>query len=309
VAAGDSARRLPAAALRHHLAWYHGYRLVGPPGLHRGLPSPYLTLIITLGEPLVLAAHPDPRQAGGSYDSLVGGLHDRPATIVHPGRQSGIQIALHPLGVRDLLGVPAGELARLDVELSDVAGAWARRLREQVVEQPTWAGRFDVLDAALTARLSAADGRRPASAAPAPELHRAWHLLVRHCAPPDVVSRARSAPERVSPGPASPEPVGALAADLGWSPRRLLERFRGELGVGPKEAARIARFDRARRDLFHRAALGGPLRLAELAVVHGYYDQAHLAREFRALAGCSPSRLVAEELRFVQAELPGAGAE
>jgi AraC-like DNA-binding protein len=45
--------------------------------------------------------------------------------------------------------------------------------------------------------------------------------------------------------------------------------------------------------------------LAELATECGYYDQAHLAREFRDLAGCPPSALLAEELRKVQAALHG----
>jgi AraC-like DNA-binding protein len=257
----------------------HGYRLGGPPGRHRGLPSPYLTLILTLDEPLVMAAHPDPRQPPGVFDALVGGLHDTPALITHPGRQAGIQVSLRPLGVRTLLGIPAGELARIDVALSAVVGPWAGRLLERLGEQSTWEARFAVLDAEFGARLAAC--RRVARPeAVATELHHAWRLLV---APDAVV------------------PVSGLAAELGWSPRRLHDRFRAEVGVAPKEAARIARFDRARRALFARAAAGGPLRLADLAARYGYYDQAHLAREFRALAGCAPSRLVAEELRFVQA--------
>ena len=41
--------------------------------------------------------------------------------------------------------------------------------------------------------------------------------------------------------------------------------------------------------------------LADLAADCGYFDQAHLAREFRALAGCPPSQWLAEEFRNVQA--------
>jgi len=58
---------LPSPALRPFVAWYGGYRQQGlPPGRHRGLPSPYLTLIVTFDEPLVIAAHPAPpsRRAG-----------------------------------------------------------------------------------------------------------------------------------------------------------------------------------------------------------------------------------------------------
>ncbi|WP_433497244.1 VOC family protein [Sphaerimonospora sp. CA-214678] len=50
-------RRRPAPAPRPLITWYIGYREAGvPPRLHRGLPSPHLTVVITLHDPLVLAA-------------------------------------------------------------------------------------------------------------------------------------------------------------------------------------------------------------------------------------------------------------
>ena len=56
----ESVRYHPPPALRPLVAWYSGYREAGvPPARHRGLPSPYLTLIITLDDPLIIAEHPD----------------------------------------------------------------------------------------------------------------------------------------------------------------------------------------------------------------------------------------------------------
>src|SRR3712207_3086353 len=104
-------RARPSPPLRPHVGWYSGYRQAAvAPGRHRGLPSPYLTLIFTIDDPLVVAAHPDPRQAPGRYDALVGGLHVQHALITHDGFQSGVQVALHPLACRSLLGLPAAEL-------------------------------------------------------------------------------------------------------------------------------------------------------------------------------------------------------
>jgi AraC-like DNA-binding protein len=91
--------------------------------------------------------------------------------------------------------------------------------------------------------------------------------------------------------------VGGLAAEVGWSPRHLTDRFRAETGLRVKEAARVVRFDRARRRLH------AGVRLADVAAATGYFDQAHLAREFRALAGVPPSRWLADEFGFVQAGL------
>src|SRR6201996_8141392 len=97
-------RGIPAEPLRPYVAVYTGYRQRGvPPARHRGLPSPYLTLIFTLDEPLSIEAHPDPGQPPGEFRALLGGLHSAPALIRHDGAQSGLQLALRPPGVRALL--------------------------------------------------------------------------------------------------------------------------------------------------------------------------------------------------------------
>ncbi|MFH9352545.1 helix-turn-helix domain-containing protein [Kitasatospora sp. NPDC017646] len=264
-AVDEAVRARPATALRPYVAWYSGYRQRGlAPAVHRGLPSPYLTYILTLDEPLVVAGHPDPAQPPGSYPTLLGGLHTSPALITHEGAQSGVQIAVHPLAARALFGLPAGELAGIDVPAEEVLGRLAPELRERLHAAADWTERFAVLDAAL---LRAA---RPSGLVP-PEVGRAWRAL------------------RRSGGAL---PVAELARETGWSARHLQDRFRRETGLTPKAAARVIRFDRARHLL---AAGSPPPRLAELAARCGYFDQAHLAREFRALAGAAPSVWLATE--------------
>jgi AraC-like DNA-binding protein len=265
----ESVRAAPAAPLRGLLSWYSGYRQEGvPPARHRGLPSPYLTVIITLDDPLTVARHPDPADAPGDYLTLAGGLHTTPAVITHPGRQSGIQLALSPLGARALLGRPAGELAGIDVDGSEVLGDAARELHERLREAASWPARFALLDEILLAH---ADLTQQV----APDIAEAWRLLAR------------------SGGTVR---AGELARRVGWSPRYLQRRLLAETGLTPKAAARVTRFDRARRALQRQPGLP----LAALAADCGYYDQAHLAREFRELAGCPPSAWLAEEFRNVQ---------
>ena len=257
----EHVRRLPASALRRHIAWYTGWRQVGvPPAEHRGLPSPWLTLILTLDDPLDVARHPDPRQRPGRFETLVGGLHTAPALITHAGRQSGVQLALHPLGARALLGLPAGELAGQDVPADVVLGPVGVQLHERLRTAVSWPARFAVLDEVLTE--ICLTGRRAAE----PELPRAWELL------------------HAGAG------VGEVAADVGWSPRRLAARFEVEVGLSPKATARVMRFDRARRLL--PARVGD---LAGLAADCGYYDQAHLNRDFRQFAGLPPTAWLAAE--------------
>ncbi|MGK5677897.1 helix-turn-helix domain-containing protein [Actinoplanes sp. URMC 104] len=265
-------RAAPAPALAGMVASYTGYRQRGvAPMRHLGLPSPHLTLILTLDDPLVMAAHPDPRQPPGSFDALVGGLHTRPAVITHDGRQSGVQVALWPLGCRALLGMPAGELAGLDVDAAEVLGVRAvAAIRERLVGAPDWPSRFAVLDEEFRSRLTPARGR--------PEVAYAWERVLRGA------------------------PIASVAAEVGWSDRHLTDRFRAETGLRPKQAARVARFDRARRALRPGQPIG------DVAAAHGFADQSHFVREFRALAGCTPSQWLAAEFGFVQA-LQSVGAE
>jgi AraC-like DNA-binding protein len=270
----ESVAHVPHPALRPSVAAVVGYRLEGlPAGVHRGLPSPSLTLVLPLDEPLVIAAHPDPGQSPGAFDALLGGLHTRPALVAHSGRQFGVQLALTPRGARALLGLPAAALASVDVELTDVLGpSRARELTGRLRDARDWPGRFAVLDAALLALLH--DGPAPPA-----EVAEAWRLTTAGG------GRLR---------------VAEISRRVGWSPRHLTQRFRAETGLSPKELARVVRFSGARDRLVARAARGGPLDLARLAAEAGWYDQAHLTRDWRAFTGLAPTRWLAEEFGFVQ---------
>jgi hypothetical protein len=119
----EGARRLPTGRLSDLIARYDGYLQAGaPPGRHLGLPSPYMTMIVTLREPLHVAEHVDRRRPAASYESLIGGLHSTPVTIAHDGAQSGIQLCVSPLASRALFGMPAAELAGADMAAEDVIG-------------------------------------------------------------------------------------------------------------------------------------------------------------------------------------------
>jgi AraC-like DNA-binding protein len=263
----------PVPALRPYLDWYSGYRETGGmPSVHRGLPSPQLTLIFTLDDPLVMAAHPDPDQLPGSFEALVGGLHTRPALITNPGRQSGVQLALNPLGARALLGVPAGEMAGWDFNAEDVLGKpFVAEVRERMLHAATWPARIHAMEGLLLTRLNTQVVFQP-------EVQHVWRTLL------------------ASGGTAD---VAGLAQSIGWSTRHLSARFRTEFGVGPKAFGRLVRFRRAANDLPH--AVGAGRGLAEIAAAHGYYDQSHMAAEFREFAGCPPTAWMAEEFRNFQA--------
>lgn len=255
----ESAVVRPAGQLRPLVREYVGYRYEDfPAGTHRGLPSPYVTVVVSLGKPVRLAGrHP------GEYAALAGGLHTRPEMIEHDGDEYGVQLALTPAGARHLLGLPAGELRATVVDLADLLGPDVAEIAERMALAPAWPDRFAVLDDVLSRRANqetAVDDR----------LAWAWRRIV---------------------GSGGTARIGDVAADAGWSRRHLGGRFFREYGLTPKDAARVARFHRSRR-LVQRP---GRPRLAAVAAACGFYDQAHLAREWNDLAGCPPSQWLATE--------------
>lgn len=259
--------RRPAPALRGVVRSYHGFAVdSGLPTTDRVLPAPTVTLVLSFGDRLHLRAAPGSNHRDGSYVSFVAGLDDRPGVIAHDGHQAGVQLDLDPLGAALLLGAPVGRLARDVVGLDALLGRDAGRLAERLAEAQDWPTRFALLDTAATTVI---DERHT----PAPEIRYAWRQI-RHSG-----GRVR---------------VDELATETGWSRRHLTERFRCELGLTPKTAARVARFDRARWLL----GTDRHTTLADVAARCGFYDHAHMDREFRVLAGGPPTELA--ELPFVQ---------
>jgi AraC-like DNA-binding protein len=263
--------RRPSSRLVPFIDRYIGYRLIGcEPGLHRGLPSTHMTLIASIGPSIDVVAQADPAQSPDSYGCVVGGLCSRPALISNGRHPEGVAVELTPLGCRAVLGMPAGELRNTSLELSDVAGPAGTDLWLRLQETPDWLGRFDVCDEVLGRMLD------PDDVVPS-ELSHAWRALLR------------------SGGAA---PVRALAESLGWSRQHLARRFGFEFGLSPKVAARVIRFSKARRMLVSTPPY---ITLAQAAATCGYYDQAHLDRDFAEFAGCSPSEwMAAEQVPFVQ---------
>ncbi len=223
----------------------------------REVPFPGVPLILNLGEPWGISGESERTE---QRDSFLAGLHTRPTVVAGGPSWACIELRLTPLGTYRLLGRPMHELANRTVSLEELvpgAGELTGRLRDA----GSWHERFELVEAFLVRRL--AD-----SAPPAPGVHWSWEHL-------------RRTGGRV--------PIADLASDLGWSHRRLIARFREQVGLAPKTLARVIRFDRAVTGLRTRRDVG----LAEIAFDCGYFDQAHMNRDFAQFAGTTPAELLA----------------
>jgi len=228
---------------------YDGYLEEGPDPVARlEVPHRGIVLWISFAEAL--------RIDGTTYTSFVAGLHDHAVSTAHDGRQGGVQIGLSPQAAYALSGIPTRHLTNAVVPIEDVLGPSTRELVERLAAAPSWRDRFELLDAALLGRLDAGP-------APCPTVGWLWDRLVETAG-------------RVS--------VGALAGEVGWSRRQLAARFAEEVGLPPKLAARVLRFEHA-VGLLRRPR---PPSLAAVASLCGYYDQPHMNRDFVEFAGMTP---------------------
>lgn len=254
----EMASRPPHRALAGVVERYVGYvehSLV--PLRRREIPKDRITIILGFGPPLMIGG---PHMPATGFDSFVAPLSDAYAITEFSGVSYGIEINLSVLAARALFGVPMRELDALVVDIDSLLGAGGELLVEQLYEAPTWDARFDLLDRTIARRLEG-------TPSPSPDVTRAWRRLA------ETAGRL---------------PIGDLAAELGCSRRHLVSRFREEIGPPPKTVARIMRFRRV-VSLLER---DDGARLAELAQDCGYYDQAHLNRDFRDLAGTTPSAYI-----------------
>ncbi|WP_330261186.1 helix-turn-helix domain-containing protein [Streptomyces sp. NBC_00539] len=250
------------ARLRPFLHSYAGYwEAAAAPYRVRLVPTGRAVVLISLGEPFAQVRRLGEAGRGSAVTgSLVAGLEDGPRVCDHPGGQEAIRLELTPLGAYRLFAVPMSELTNRVAGLGDVLGPEGGVLVGRLAAAGSWQARFDLLDDALAARIE----RGPD---PAPEVGHAWRLL----------SRAGGA-----------VPVARIAAEVGWSRGHLVRRFTEQIGLTPKTSARVLRFHRA-AGLLAREGVN----LAEVTATCGFYDQAHLNREFRDLAGTTPARMAA----------------
>ena len=250
--------RAPDPRLRGYAGDYQGYVESGSPPVRQEVPRPLIPIILNFGSPWNVASSSftGPHT---SHDSFVAGLSVASAYVGAAAPASCMQVNLTPLGAHMFFGLPMHELANEIVPLEAALPRGIGPLAEALENEAAWEKRFALLDAVLLARLAEA---RP----PSPDVAWAWSILER--------THGRA-------------PIGRICDRLGRSRRHLAARFREQVGLPPKTVARIMRFNRA-------VHLLGPSadRLADIAFECGYYDQAHLNRDFREFAGVSPGAFV-----------------
>jgi AraC-like DNA-binding protein len=192
------------------------------------------------------------------------------ALLVGPSRRS---MEIRPTGTVDLVGV------RFRPE---AVSAWLRVGGSELLDRAYAAGDLPVpLDRTVAEQLAEAPDSASRVAILCRNLARAWS--------PGRVDRRLEVAVDMALADGRVRPA-AIAGAVGMSYRQMTRLFQERIGFGPKPLVRLGRFQRTLRAL--ESPRRGPI--ASVAVREGYFDQAHLARDFRVFAGVSPGRYLRE---------------
>jgi AraC-like DNA-binding protein len=218
------------------------------------LPDGRPELVLHFGDPFERITAPG--QAVAQPSLIIAGQVTSPLLLRPTGRVAVVGIRFHPHGASGLVPAPLHELAGLTID----AGVLFPRLARELANVGS-------------------DGDLGRTAAAVQQ------VLLRWASPGRVDPRVRFAVEAIerSKGRVS---VDRLSRALNITRRHLERRFLDDVGATPKRLARISRFQHALRMLERFESLPG----AETAAACGYADQSHFIRDFRRLAGCSPSQ-------------------
>jgi AraC-like DNA-binding protein len=172
-------------------------------------------------------------------------------------------VVFWPGGARAFFDSPADSFYHDSVPLDLIWGSKAGDLRNRLREANTAVEKFRVLERAL---LDHVDKRF------------ALHAAVLY-----ALGEFKRVPHVHS--------VREVAKEAGLSRRRFAQLFREQVGLTPKLYCRLHRFQAAVRQI----SAGAPVDWSDVALAGGYFDQAHLANEFREFSGISPGAYLASE--------------
>jgi len=224
----------------------------------RILPDGCVELILNFGERF--SQHVGNQRKLQPRNFLVGQMSG-PILISPNGAVQLLGIRFHPGGTSPFLRVPMNELTDQVTELGTLSTELERELLLVSEHVPSLPDKIAAVEAALTARLLRSSPDSSATRLASRIVHSAGLIS-----------------------------VDQLASDAGISSRQLERRFLREIGVGPKLLGRILRFQQVFRAVDREDAAW-----ASIALECGYYDQAHLIRDFNQFAGQTPSLLLAAQ--------------
>lgn len=234
----------------------------GPGEPERVMPDGCMEMIIHYGDRFQLIQD---GQKETQSRAFVFGQIERFIDMMPSGRSGMIGVRFQPFGLQAFLDIPILHLNGHAVDLVDLFGREGRDLENRVLGATSFEQRARCVEQFLLLKFS------------------------NHQADPLIAHTIRSMSR--NHGLTSME---ALAMEHRLSVRTLERRFRQSAGLAPKTFARIFRF----QNVFRLMETHPSIKLTQLALEAGYYDQAHFIREFREFAGMTPRAYFSNDHHF-----------
>lgn len=228
-----------------------------PHGLERIMPVAKAGLIINLAEDETRTYDPDTLRCRRHSAFTLDGPADRSGVIDTAEQAAVMGVVFHPGAAAAFFRERFDRLLNACIDMEDVFGTEAARLRERLLEAGDAPSRLQILQAWLQLRAQRAT----------PRIGVLTHALA-------LLDRAPQV-----------QRIDRLARDCGVSPRRLSTLFNEHVGLAPKRYVRLQRFHRV-IGLAHRRQR---IDWADVAADCGFHDQPHLVRDFRAFSGLTPT--------------------
>jgi AraC-like DNA-binding protein len=224
------------------------------PALERIMPTAGVDLMVNLFEDEFRTYHgADLTEVHRVPGAILGGPHSSSTVIDTLEMRRTVSVMFETGSALGFFGIPMSEARDQLVPLEAVWGGFGSTMRARVLEMSTPEDTLGLVETLLLERLEDAALERS--------------IL---CAASALAEGAR---------------VADVTDHTGMSAKRFVRAFREHIGVTPKRYARIHRLQRLLRSVGSRADVDW----ARAAVEHGYYDQSHLANDFRELTGITPT--------------------
>jgi AraC-like DNA-binding protein len=233
----------------------------------RILPDGCIELIFNLADPITRFDGPQPAETG--FRSYVAGQFRSAVHLQPQGKIHLFGVRFRPSGGYPFLRQPLNEFTDRVVALDQVWGQAAGELEEQIRSAPSTASRIEIVEVRLLRVLTAGG---------------------------EEVDRTVIGAVQTIMSSSGLVPIVALADHLGVTRRRLEKTFSRYVGLSPKSLARVIRF----QDVFRAVNQGGTFDWAAVIIECGYYDQAHLIKDFQAFCGQAPTAYFEDSHRLAR---------